>query len=222
MSQARYLQAMGVSVWKSRRNLPFAKQVLVEAVDEPEESWDLLQQQVSNCTVCKLHESRTNTVFGVGDPQADWLIVGEAPSADEDQKGEPFVGRAGLLLNQMLLAIGLSREDVFIANILKCHPPSNRGPSVDEVASCASFLTRQITLIQPKIILAVGRIAAQNLLHSKETIGCIRGSVYQHDETSTPLVATYHPAYLLRSPTEKRKAWADLILAKRTQMAARD
>ncbi len=219
MSQRGYLAAMGISVWKSRRGLPFAKsieQAETNGVEEtPLESWDLLQQQVAQCTACELHQSRTNTVFGVGNRQADWMIIGEAPGADEDAKGEPFVGRAGLLLNQMLFAIGVSREVVFIANILKCRPPNNRDPRVDEVTHCENFLVQQINTIKPKVILAVGRIAAQNLLKSKEPIGRLRGQVYQYGEFSTPLVATYHPAYLLRAPREKSKAWADLVLAKR-------
>jgi len=223
-TQKSYLKAMGISIWKSRRELPnakqeehFKKQPDIQAQDleaNGDIGWDLLRSQVAECTACELHKSRTQTVFGVGNKTADWMIVGEAPGKDEDLKGEPLVGRAGQLLNQMLLAIGVSREQVFIANILKCRPPNNRDPQPEEVVACHSFLTQQIQLVAPKVILAVGRIAAQNLLHSKETIGRIRGNVYHYSDNQIPLVATYHPAYLLRSPTEKRKVWADLVLAK--------
>ena len=163
--------------------------------------------------LCELSQSRTNTVFGVGNPDADWMIIGEAPGAEEDRQGEPFVGRAGKLLDQMLFAVGLSRERVFIANILKCRPPNNRDPKADEAASCRDYLEQQIALIQPKIILAVGRIAAQNLLGSDEPVGRMRGR--PHDLDGIPLVVTYHPAYLLRSPSQKQKSWHDLCLARR-------
>ena len=182
--------------------------------------WDRLQKAVAVCTQCDLHASRTQTVFGVGNRAADWLVIGEAPGKDEDLQGEPFVGRAGQLLNAMLLAIGLKREQVYIANILKCRPPNNRDPRPEEVACCEAYLLRQIELIQPKIILAVGRIAAQNLLGTDMPIGKLRGIAHRFRDTGIPLVATYHPAYLLRSPAEKRKAWEDLKLAKRTLEAS--
>jgi DNA polymerase len=150
-------------------------------------------------------------VFGVGNSAADWMIIGEAPGAEEDRRGEPFVGRAGKLLDEMLLAVGQRRRDVFIANILKCRPPNNRDPSAEESASCRPYLQRQIELVQPKIILAVGRIAAQQLLQSDAPVGRLRGKV--HDLDRIPLVVTYHPAYLLRSPSQKRKSWDDLCLA---------
>lgn len=175
--------------------------------------WDALRDVVSVCTLCELSESRTNTVFGVGNPDADWLIVGEAPGAEEDRRGEPFVGRAGKLLDEMLRAIGQRRDDVFIANILKCRPPNNRDPKAAESASCRPYLERQIKLLRPKIILAVGRIAAQNLLASDEPVGRMRGRPHELD--GIPLVVTYHPAYLLRSPSQKDKAWRDLCLAAR-------
>ena len=176
-------------------------------------SWDELRDSVTRCTRCELSTSRTNTVFGVGNPNADWLIVGEAPGAEEDRRGEPFVGRAGKLLDEMLRAIGESRESVFIANILKCRPPNNRDPKPQEASSCRPYLQRQIELVQPKIVLAVGRIAAQNLLDSKEPVGRMRGRA--HDLDGIPLVVTYHPAYLLRSPSQKSKSWRDLCLATR-------
>jgi DNA polymerase len=176
-------------------------------------TWDELRTTVAACTSCSLHTSRTQTVFGVGDPQADWMIIGEAPGAEEDRRGEPFVGRAGKLLDEMLRAVGRSRDRVFIANILKCRPPNNRDPKAEESAACRGYLQRQIELVEPKIILAVGRIAAQLLLETDEPVGRLRGS--RHQLGDTPLVVTYHPAYLLRSPTQKRKAWDDLRLAKR-------
>jgi DNA polymerase len=152
-------------------------------------------------------------VFGVGNVEADWLIVGEAPGAEEDRRGEPFVGRAGQLLDQMLFAIGQSRDSVFIANILKCRPPNNRDPKPAEAAACRAYLERQIELIQPKIVLAVGKIAAQNLLGTDDPVGRMRGR--PHDLGGIPLVVTYHPAYLLRSPSQKNKSWSDLCLATR-------
>jgi uracil-DNA glycosylase len=175
------------------------------------ESWDCLKDEVAACASCDLHRTRTQTVFGVGDRHAGWVVIGEAPGEQEDLQGEPFVGRAGLLLNEMLWAIGLKREQVYIANILKCRPPRNRDPSSDEVAACEAFLKRQLALVGPKVILAVGRIAAQNLLKCATPIGKLRGVV--HDYQGTPVVVTYHPAYLLRSPLEKRRAWDDLRLA---------
>jgi DNA polymerase len=176
-------------------------------------AWEALRREVPACTRCGLHRERTQTVFGVGDPQAEWMIIGEAPGAEEDRQGEPFVGRAGQLLNSMLTAIGLGREQVFIANILKCRPPANRDPKPEEAAACAPFLQRQIALVRPRVILALGRIAAQNLLRTDTPIGRMRGHRYEYPDPKVPVVVTYHPAYLLRSPTEKRKAWLDLQMA---------
>jgi DNA polymerase len=233
--QLQYLEAMGIQTWQLRDAGVTAHDT--EAVAEPvqlpektvpapvapvpeilrpnvsEMAWGELKKVVSECQLCDLHRSRTQTVFGVGNHAADWLIVGEAPGKDEDLQGEPFVGRAGQLLNAMLLAIGLKREHVYIANILKCRPPENRDPKSAEVECCEAYLARQVALIQPKIILALGRIAAQNLLKTDTPIGKLRGEVHHFGETGIPLVATYHPAYLLRSPGEKRKAWQDLQLA---------
>jgi DNA polymerase len=175
--------------------------------------WDALQARVADCTKCDLHSGRTHTVFGTGNRSADWLVIGEAPGRDEDLQGEPFVGRAGQVLNAMLKAIGLDRQQVYIANILKCRPPNNRDPRPEEVSCCEPYLMRQIELLQPGIILAVGRIAAQNLLRTEIPIGKLRGRIHRFRDTGIPLVATYHPAYLLRSPLEKRKAWQDLQLA---------
>lgn len=206
--QLQYLDAMGIQPWQLQ---PEKQGDTVAHLD-----WDALQQRVSGCTRCELHCSRTQTVFGVGDRNADWLIIGEAPGKNEDLQGEPFVGRAGQLLNSMLLAIGLKRDQVYITNIVKCHPPDNRDPKSEETACCEPFLLREIDLVQPRMILAVGRVAAQSLLHSKLPIGKLRGSVHSFRDTGIPLVATYHPAYLIRTPSEKRSAWEDLKLARRS------
>ena len=209
-----YLEAIGIDVWVPRHAPSDAPAATAEAVPVAlGADWSTLREQVANCTRCALAASRTNTVFGVGNPDADWLVIGEAPGAEEDRRGEPFVGRAGQLLDQMLLAVGQRRETVFIANILKCRPPNNRDPNPDESAACRAYLTRQIELVQPKIILAVGRIAAQNLLGSDAAVSRLRGR--PHDLDGIPLVVTYHPAYLLRSPSQKGKAWSDLCLARR-------
>lgn len=226
-SRQAYLKALGIDRWVLREVSPGSTQPDSPAVDcspglksnsfQPEFpiglDWEALQQQVIACTRCELHRSRTQTVFGVGNRRAEWLVIGEAPGADEDAQGEPFVGRAGQLLNAMLQAIGKARESVYIANILKCRPPGNRDPRPEEVIQCRSYLRRQIELIAPKIILAVGRIAAQNLLESEEPIGRLRGKIHRLPDFDIPVVVTYHPAYLLRKPAEKSKTWDDLQLA---------
>jgi uracil-DNA glycosylase family 4 len=191
---------------------------------EAEAQWEGLKAEVLSCTRCALHSTRTQGVFGVGNRRAEWLIIGEAPGAEEDRRGEPFVGRAGQLLNAMLRAIGLPREQVFIANVLKSRPPSNRDPKPDEVAACLPYLMRQIALLQPRLMLAVGRIAAQNLLATDMALGRLRGQVHTFGELNTPLIVTYHPAYLLRSPADKRKAWEDLKFARSTfqRLASQD
>ncbi len=175
--------------------------------------WDALRRKVAGCRLCQLHEGRTQTVFGVGDVNADWMLIGEAPGAEEDRRGEPFVGRAGKLLDAMLQAVGLARDEVFIANILKCRPPNNRDPRPEEVLSCENYLVQQINTIKPRLILALGRVAAQNLLKSETPIGKMRGKRYHYGDPPVPVVVTYHPAYLLRSPREKKKSWQDLQLA---------
>ncbi|HXZ51436.1 MAG TPA: uracil-DNA glycosylase [Burkholderiales bacterium] len=177
-------------------------------------NWEDLQRAVSTCTACGLHAARTQTVFGVGDQRAEWLLVGEAPGAEEDRLGEPFVGQAGKLLDSMLAALGLKRgENVYIANVLKCRPPGNRNPEPGEVASCTPYLLRQIALVRPKLIVAMGRFAAQTLLASDATIASLRGRVHRY--AGVPLVVTYHPAYLLRNLPDKAKAWSDLVFARR-------
>lgn len=175
-------------------------------------AWDELQQAVAACQACQLCAGRRNTVFGVGDTQAEWLVVGEAPGQNEDLEGEPFVGAAGQLLDNMLKALGLDRRSkVYIANVLKCRPPANRNPLPQEVAQCEPFLRRQIQLLQPRIILAMGRFAVQSLLGSNDPIGKLRGRVHRYGDI--PVVVTYHPAYLLRNPADKARAWDDLCLA---------
>ncbi|BBA32648.1 phage SPO1 DNA polymerase-like protein [Methylocaldum marinum] len=176
-------------------------------------SWEDLEARVAGCTTCALHQGRTQTVFGVGNREAGWMVIGEAPGEQEDLQGEPFVGRAGQLLNEMIRAVGLRREAVYIANVVKCRPPRNRDPATEEAAACEEYLKGQVALLKPKIILAVGRVAAQNLLKTTTPIGKLRGQVHYYDRI--PLVVTYHPAYLLRSQTEKRRAWEDLKLAMR-------
>ena len=229
----RYLEEMGIPVWRLRaasaepgseavpRSEPASFAAAALAIEPPAsvaptsaEPWSELMAAVRACTRCTLHQSRTQTVFGVGRRDAQLFVIGEAPGADEDRQGEPFVGRAGQLLNAMLRAIGLPRSEVFIANILKCRPPGNRDPHPDEAASCTPYLSQQIALVQPRVLLAVGRIASQWLLQTDTPIGRLRGRVQSYGERNTPLVVTYHPAYLLRSPLDKAKAWTDLCLVK--------
>jgi DNA polymerase len=211
-SRQRYLQAMQVDVWLHRDRDSGA------AVEAPLVEMPLaeLEAAVSGCERCGLHAGRTQTVFGTGDPQARCMIIGEAPGAEEDKRGEPFVGRAGQLLNAMLRAIGMSRDAVYIANIVKCRPPKNRDPKPEEMVACSTYLHRQIALIRPRVILAVGRVAAQHLTGSTSPIGRMRGQsyAYENGDTGVPIVVTYHPAYLLRSPLEKRKSWEDLRRAR--------
>lgn len=231
----QYLQLLGLDAWQVRPPAgvppalvpPAAAEappaaMRPQAAQEPtagDAVWEQLRQQVASCTRCALCGSRTQTVFGVGDRRAQLLVIGEAPGAEEDRRGEPFVGRAGQLLNSMLRAIGCAREQVYIANVLKCRPPGNRDPSPSEVAACLPYLQQQIELLRPALILVVGRIAAQNLLATEVPIARLRGTVHRFGSLGTPLVVTYHPAYLLRSPGEKRRAWMDLKLA-RTQLRA--
>jgi DNA polymerase len=177
--------------------------------------WPELKAAVAACTACGLRAGCTQTVFGVGDESAQWMLVGEAPGAEEDRLGEPFVGQAGKLLDNMLAAIGLQRgRNVYIANVLKCRPPGNRNPAPEEVATCSPYLVRQIELIRPKLILAMGRFAVQTLLNTEATISSLRGTVHRYH--GVPLVVTYHPAYLLRNLPDKAKAWEDLVFARRT------
>ncbi len=219
---AFYLRAMGVQSWRLRRApeprlapQPVLAQGLPPAAPAAApagaEAWEALQRRVAACQACELCATRTQTVFGVGDRRAEWLLIGEAPGQQEDLRGEPFVGPAGLLLTEMLRALGFAREQVYIANMLKCRPPGNRDPAAKEVLACQPFLLEQIALLRPKIILAVGRIAAQNLLNTQQPLAKLRG--VRHQWRDIPLVAVPHPAYLLRSLTEKARAWEDLQFA---------
>ncbi|MFN3751692.1 MAG: uracil-DNA glycosylase family protein [Thiobacillus sp.] len=210
LSRDDVFEELGIGpVWRLRE-APVA-----EAAPTTVYTWEQLADAVAHCTQCKLHSTRTQGVLGVGDRNADWLIVGEAPGADEDAQGEPFVGQAGRLLDAMLAAIGLARgENVYIANVLKSRPPGNRNPEPDEIAACLPYLLAQIELIRPRLIVALGRFAAQTLLQTDETIGRLRGRVHQYQ--GVPLIVTYHPAYLLRNLPDKARAWEDLCLARRT------
>jgi uracil-DNA glycosylase family 4 len=243
MERNPYLESMGIPQWARRERIvptvpveedsrnthdtvpdePAVAEAAVARASMPDTSgldWQQLQAAVAQCTACDLHASRTNAVFGVGDPHARLMVIGEAPGAEEDRQGEPFVGRAGKLLDAMLLAIGFQREQVFIANILKCRPPGNRDPRPEEVLQCQPYLRRQIELVNPAVILAVGRVAAQNLLDTDKPMKNMRGQDYTYADTGIPVVVTYHPAYLLRSPMEKRKAWQDLQRARRIYQEA--
>ena len=193
------LDAMGVHAYVPRPLLPAGS------------DWNTLAANVRGCRLCGLCETRTQTVFGTGDVHARLMVIGEAPGADEDRQGEPFVGRAGQLLNSMLRAAGFERPQVYIANVLKCRPPNNRDPATEETDRCLPYLLRQIELVNPAVILCLGRIAAQRLLERDDTIARMRGRIHRLGQR--PVVVTYHPAYLLRSPTEKRKSWEDLKLA---------
>jgi DNA polymerase len=223
--RSQYLEALGIDRYVTRQSAT-ASRAAPAAAPAPvapiaatpaaaEQGWDVLSAEVSACTRCGLHATRTQTVFGVGNRRAELLVVGEAPGADEDRQGEPFVGRAGQLLNSMLRAMRSPRETVYIANVLKCRPPGNRDPSPEEVRCCLPYLQRQIDLLSPRLMLAVGRIAAQSLLATDTPIGKLRGAVHRFGTQGTPLIVTYHPAYLLRSPGEKRKSWIDLRFAQR-------
>ena len=207
-----YLKEMGIDVWRDKSRL---SDVNVTAKIADFHNLADIRKQVAACKLCDLHKTRTNIVFGVGNENAKIMFIGEAPGANEDLKGEPFVGRAGMLLNSMLRSIVLESTDVYITNILKCRPPGNRDPLPQEVKLCTPYLQQQIALIQPKILIAVGRIAAQFLLNTMESMSKLRGNTYQYGEQKIPLIVTYHPAYLLRSPSEKRKSYVDFLLIKK-------
>jgi DNA polymerase len=227
--QAAYLQALGVDVYVPRDAAQPAWPAAPAAAPMPravatapaattpdcgDYGWDELRAAVAACQRCEIHATRTQAVFGVGNPRARWMFIGEAPGAEEDRQGEPFVGRAGQLLTAMIRALGLQREDVYIANVLKCRPPGNRDPRPAEAANCRAFLERQVALVDPTLVIAVGRIAAQDLLATETPIAKLRGKVHSFGAKGWPLLVTYHPAYLLRSPSEKRKAWQDLVYAR--------
>ena len=228
-ARQRYLDAIGIDVyvtrsWNAAPAVIEGEFVQAEASSKapscgpapsPGADWRELEAMVAGCTRCGLHAARTQTVFGTGSVSAGWLFIGEAPGAEEDRQGEPFVGRAGQLLNAMLKAAGLSRDAVYIANILKCRPPGNRDPRPEEAGACRGYLERQIELVDPVVIVAVGRIATQNLLQTSAPLARLRGTVHSLGESGRPVIVTYHPAYLLRTPADKRKAWSDLLFARR-------
>jgi uracil-DNA glycosylase family 4 len=207
--QQAVLTELGIDVWVSRS----ASEAGAPGSAHQADALLSLNKEILTCTRCDLHKTRTQAVCGAGTLAADLLVIGEAPGADEDRQGEPFVGQAGQLLTRMLRAAGLDRDTVYIANILKCRPPENRNPHAAEIEQCLPFLQRQIELVQPRLILVVGGVAAHNMLDSEEPVGKLRGRVHYFGEQQIPLVVTYHPAYLLRSPAQKGKSWADLLLA---------
>lgn len=205
MNKKEYLNEMGITVFKMKTNISDSseKQNLSHDIND----WTSLEVTAKNCTLCDLCKTRTQVVFGVGDKHAKLMVIGEGPGENEDKQGEPFVGAAGQLLNKILAAIQLSREQVYIANVVKCRPPNNREPKSIEVESCTPYLKQQIALIQPKLIVALGRVAAHFLLNTETALGKMRGETYQYEKI--PLMVTYHPAYLLRNPDDKKKAWED-------------
>ncbi|MXZ80313.1 MAG: uracil-DNA glycosylase [Gammaproteobacteria bacterium] len=230
--RTRILDQIGIQVWRSRdaggEDSPVTASeesrvaAPVDPVNSTEQEPDRyrsledISAKVLECQRCPLHTQRKRAVPGTGNPDADWMFVGEAPGREEDIRGLPFVGRAGQLLDSMILALGLSRDQVYIANTIKCRPPNNRDPSPEEVRKCESYLKAQIGMIQPRVIVALGRISAHLLLKTPDSVPMreLRGQVHQHGPTGTPLVVTYHPAYLLRSPDQKARAWEDLLLAR--------
>lgn len=216
------LAAMGIDVWRVKdgndgknkndgSGIAFTSNKDVTSNENVIPTWEDLENRLHACALCKLSKTRTNIVFGAGNRNTDVMLIGEAPGENEDLQGEPFVGRAGLLLNEMLRSIGLERKDVYIANILKCRPPSNRDPLPHEIELCTPYLMQQIALVQPKIIVAVGRVAAQFLLNTAESMGKLRGKIHKYGEKQIPLFVIYHPAYLLRSPSDKSKAYTDML-----------
>lgn len=227
-TRLHYLEVMGIESWHAKtpleKNSPPIDTEYKQAFTAPtklgtntterSDNWEQVTWEVSGCQKCELHKTRTQTVFGTGNPDADWFFIGEAPGENEDLQGKPFVGQAGLLLTDMIRALGLKREHVFISNILKCRPPNNRDPNINEITTCHDYLKRQQQLIKPKIMIAVGRIAAQKLLKTSEPLAKLRGIVHKID--GIPLVVVYHPAYLLRSLSQKHAAWQDLQLALKT------
>ena len=214
-----HLDAIGIPVWVRRgtaragglTEVAHASHGTGSSPLSAAQELEAIDAQVRACRKCDLHRTRTNTVFGVGRPGVSCMFIGEAPGAEEDARGEPFVGRAGKLLDAMLAAIGLARSDVYIANIVKCRPPRNRDPQAGEIAACSGYLRRQIEAVSPRLLVATGRVAAQSLLQTTKPIGQLRGRTYRYGEDRLPVVVMYHPAYFLRSPLEKRKAWDDLV-----------
>ncbi len=232
--QLEILDKMGVDIWQLRAQKSTENALQIDEsetnsqaqLSEPKDAetlnrseqipddLDKVSAAVRQCQRCQLHKTRTKAVAGAGNSQAVWMFIGEAPGKDEDQQGLPFVGRAGQLLNAIIAALQMQRDDVFIANVIKCRPPANRDPLDEEVAQCEPYLHRQLALVNPKIIVALGRISAQALLKTSTPLATLRGRVHHYGVSNTPMIVTYHPAYLLRSPGQKSKAWEDLLLAK--------
>ncbi len=229
--QIRILDRIGIQLWQRRatrtqhKRVPAATDEISGASESSDvaagtipgkesESLRKLAETVTGCRKCPLHLTRTKAVPGTGSASAAWVFVGEAPGQNEDLQGLPFVGRAGQLLNAMIFALKMTREDVFIANVIKCRPPGNRNPAIEEVEQCKPYLDRQLAIIRPGVIVALGAVSARALLKTDEPIGRLRGKVFHYGESGIPLVPTYHPAYLLRSPLQKKKAWQDLLLAR--------
>jgi DNA polymerase len=219
--RARLWSAMGLGPIWTERVAAGAPDALPRPARIARMEWEELERSVAGCTACELHRTRNLTVFGIGNRTAEWMLVGEAPGAEEDVRGEPFVGQAGRLLDNMLATVGLTRsgaskQSVYIANVLKCRPPGNRNPQPFEVEQCDPYLKRQIELVNPKLVLVMGRFAAQSLLGTDASIASLRGKVHRIEVAGriVPVVVTYHPAYLLRSLADKAKSWADLCLAR--------
>lgn len=204
VQQRHYLRAMGIDLWLERKEG-------LQSATSLQNNWQNLEQAVAACQRCELHLCRKQTVFGRGSQRARLMLIGEAPGAEEDRQGLPFVGRAGQLLDRIIAGVGLNMEDIYIANILKCRPPNNRDPSAAEVAQCQDYLQQQVDLLQPQLILALGRIAAHNLLHVSTALSRLRGQAYVFGQTKIPLWVSYHPAYLLRNPADKAKAYEDWL-----------
>lgn len=204
-AQLYCLNQMGITLWSERS---------ASSMNTVNQAWESLRARAKSCQACSLHCNRKNVVFGCGSLTPSLLIIGEAPGQNEDQQGEPFVGRAGQLLNRMLQSIGFRREEVYITNVIKCRPPNNRDPLPSEVASCTPFLDQQVSLLKPKLMLAVGRIAAHYLLQTDQSLAKMRNVTHVFRKTDIPLIVTYHPAYLLRNPIDKRKAYEDLMMVK--------
>jgi uracil-DNA glycosylase len=215
MTNKPYYDALGIRRYLRTDEQSIKAQTQPVLAPPTTADWQRLQEQVRTCTACPLHQSRTNAVFGVGNSSADLMVIGEAPGFYEDQEGEPFIGRAGKLLDKMLNAISLTRKQVYIANVIKCRPPNNRDPQANEIATCTPYLDQQIMYVKPKLLLALGRIAAHYLVKTKASLDSLRQKVHIYGHTQTPVIITYHPAYLLRNVIDKKKAYADLLFAQK-------
>lgn len=230
IKKTAYLKSMGIPLWRSNKcrldgaiaisddyldSTASPQKEFAPQNDAARAEWDQFKSELEHCVSCEICKTRKQIVLGDGNLNADIMIIGEAPGANEDEQGKPFVGRAGQLLTNMLLSIGIDRKNVYIANILKCRPPNNRDPSPEEIKNCMPFLQKQIAVIQPKVMITLGRIASQALLNTDKTMGNLRGKVFEYGEAKIPLIPTYHPAYLLRSPTQKAKVYEDLLIIKK-------